>query len=47
MNFKKIKSDAVSDWERFKNDEHIHILVGTSTCGRAAGALDVLDMLKQ
>ena len=47
MNFNKIKSDAVSDWERFKNDEHIHILVGTSTCGRAAGALDVLDTLKQ
>ncbi|MFC1951139.1 NADH-ubiquinone oxidoreductase-F iron-sulfur binding region domain-containing protein [Chloroflexota bacterium] len=47
MNFKKIKSEAVSDWERFKNKERIHILVGTSTCGRAAGALDVLDTLKQ
>ena len=47
MSFSKIKSDAVSDWERFKNKERIHILVGTSTCGRAAGALDVLDTLKQ
>jgi len=47
MNFSKIKSDAVADWERFKNKERIHILVGTSTCGRAAGALDVLDTLKQ
>ena len=47
MNFKKIKSDAVSEWERFKDEQRTHILVGTATCGRAAGALDVLDTLKQ
>jgi NADH-quinone oxidoreductase subunit F len=45
MNFSKIRSEAVSDWERFKSKERAHILVGTSTCGRAAGALEVLDAL--
>ncbi len=47
MNFKKIKNDAVSDWERFKSKKTTHVLVGTATCGRAAGALDVMDTLKQ
>ena len=47
MKFQKIKSDASSEWERFKDEERIHILVGTATCGRAAGAMDTLDTLRQ
>jgi len=47
MNFSKIQSEAASEWERFKSKQKTRILVGTATCGRAAGAIDVLDTLRQ
>lgn len=44
MTFEEIRKRAVGQWEALKNG--VHILVGTATCGRAAGALDVVDVFK-
>jgi NADH-quinone oxidoreductase subunit F len=41
MTFKEIASNAKSEWEALQNGSYI--LIGTATCGRAAGALDVVD----
>jgi NADH-quinone oxidoreductase subunit F len=41
MTFQEIRNRARSEWETLQND--IYILIGTATCGRAAGALDVVD----
>jgi NADH-quinone oxidoreductase subunit F len=39
MTFDHIRDQAASEWEALQQKPHI--LVGTATCGRAAGALDV------
>ena len=41
MTFEEIRNKAKSEWEALQNDTYI--LIGTATCGRAAGALDVVD----
>ena len=41
MTFEEIKKKAQSEWEALQKSNHI--LIGTATCGRAAGALDVAD----
>ena len=41
MTFEEISSRAASDWQALQNKTYISI--GTATCGRAAGALDVVD----
>jgi NADH-quinone oxidoreductase subunit F len=41
MTFEEITSNAKSEWEGLWNS--VCILIGTATCGRAAGALDVVD----
>jgi NADH-quinone oxidoreductase subunit F len=41
MTFEEIRNKARSEWEVLQNG--IHILIGTATCGRAAGTLDVVD----
>lgn len=41
MIFQEIKDRAVSEWETLQKGTHI--LIGTATCGRAAGALDIAD----
>jgi len=41
MTFEEISNKAKSEWEALQNGSYI--LVGTATCGRAAGALDVVD----
>lgn len=45
MTFKEISSKAKSEWEALQ--QGTHILVGTATCGRAAGALDVVDAFRK
>jgi NADH-quinone oxidoreductase subunit F len=45
--FDEIKKRAESHWENLWNDRKPAILVGTATCGRAAGALDVLKAVKE
>jgi NADH-quinone oxidoreductase subunit F len=44
--FQKIKSGAQSRWQELWNSSQPVILVGTATCGRAAGALEVLETLR-
>jgi NADH-quinone oxidoreductase subunit F len=44
LTFEEIRKKAEAQWESLKSS--IHILVGTATCGRAAGALDVIDAFK-
>jgi NADH-quinone oxidoreductase subunit F len=41
MTFEEIRNNAESEWEVLQKD--VYILIGTATCGRAAGALDVAD----
>jgi NADH-quinone oxidoreductase subunit F len=45
MTFEEIKNKARSEWETLQNS--VHILIGTATCGRAAGALDVVDAFRR
>ena len=40
--FQEIKSRAQSRWQELWNSDRPVILVGAATCGRAAGALEVL-----
>jgi NADH-quinone oxidoreductase subunit F len=42
--FEEIRKRAQAQWESLENG--VHILVGTATCGKAAGALDVIDAFK-
>ncbi len=44
MTFDEIKREAQSQWEILQASPHV--LVGAATCGRAAGALDVVEALK-
>ncbi|MFB0557172.1 MAG: ferredoxin, partial [Dehalococcoidia bacterium] len=41
MTFEEINSRAKSEWEALQKGSYI--LVGAATCGRAAGALDIVD----
>lgn len=44
MIFEEIKKRAKSQWEFLEGKTHI--LVGTATCGKAAGALDVIEAFR-
>ena len=46
MSFEQIVRQAVANWESLYNGSIIHILVGTATCGRAAGSMAVLEALR-
>ena len=45
MTFEEINSKAKSEWEALKKG--VSILIGTATCGQAAGALHVVDSFHQ
>jgi NADH-quinone oxidoreductase subunit F len=45
MTFDEIQQEALSDWETLQ--QQTRILVGTATCGRAAGALDVVEAFQK
>jgi NADH-quinone oxidoreductase subunit F len=47
MNFEEVKSQAISQWEAVQQNDKPRILIGMGTCGRAAGAEDILDALNQ
>jgi len=47
MNFRKVKSQASSQWDAMQHSDKLRILIGMGTCGRAAGAEDILDVLNQ
>ena len=45
MNFDEIQKKAIAEWEALEHSDQPHIIVGTATCGRAAGALAVIDAI--
>jgi NADH-quinone oxidoreductase subunit F len=47
MNFEEIKSQAIVQWKALQQSEKTRILIGMGTCGRAAGADDILDVLNR
>jgi NADH-quinone oxidoreductase subunit F len=47
MTFEKIQKKATSQWEAWQNSNKPRILIGTATCGRAAGSLDILKIIKK
>jgi NADH-quinone oxidoreductase subunit F len=47
MTFEQIQKQARADWDSAYHGEVPHILIGTATCGRAAGALPVVEAFKR
>ncbi|MFH0768868.1 MAG: NADH-quinone oxidoreductase subunit NuoF [Chloroflexota bacterium] len=47
MKFEEIRKQAVAEWEALQHSAKTRILVGTGTCGRAAGALSDLEVIKK
>ena len=47
MDFKQIQGDAVSQWVAMQSSKKPRILVGTGTCGIAAGAEDIVEALNE
>ncbi len=47
MKFEDIRKQAVAEWEALQHSAKTRILVGTGTCGRAAGALSDLEVIKK
>ena len=47
MNFEEIKGQATLQWKAMQQSENTRILIGMGTCGRAAGAEDILDVLNR
>jgi NADH-quinone oxidoreductase subunit F len=45
MSLEEIKREAASQWEAMQNSPRPRILIGTATCGMAAGAEDILQAL--
>jgi NADH-quinone oxidoreductase subunit F len=45
MTFQEIQNRAKSEWEGLQNNKYI--LIGTATCGRAAGALSTLEAFQE
>lgn len=43
MNFKEIKQKAKEEWDVLQRSKKPLIFVGAATCGRSAGAMDVLE----
>ena len=44
--FEQIQSQSKSNWNSLYHGDIPHILVGTASCGRAAGSLKVIDALR-
>ncbi len=47
MKFDDIYRQSRSNWEALYQGQIVHILVGTATCGRAAGSMAVLEALRK
>jgi len=46
MSFEELKAGALAAWQDFNGGDRPRILIGTASCGRAAGALEVLEQFK-
>jgi len=47
MTFDRIRVQSEAQWQSRQPGEKPHILIGTATCGRAAGAMDVLKAVRE
>jgi len=47
VSFEEIKEKAILQWKTMQQSKSIRILIGMGTCGRAAGAEDILDVINQ
>ncbi|WP_052812783.1 NADH-quinone oxidoreductase subunit NuoF [Desulfonatronum thioautotrophicum] len=47
MSFAEIQQKAGRSWDRFQSGETPRVLVGAATCGRAAGAMEVMRAFQQ
>ena len=45
MTFDELRRQAISEWEALQRSEKPRILVGTATCGRAAGAMAIVETI--
>jgi NADH-quinone oxidoreductase subunit F len=46
MNFSELKMQAMNEWQSLQTSDKPRILVGAATCGRASGALGLIDTIK-
>ncbi len=46
ITFDEIRSQAIAEWEALEGSDQPRILIGAATCGRAAGALAVLEAIE-
>jgi NADH-quinone oxidoreductase subunit F len=46
VTFDKIKEKAIAEWRALEQNQETRITIGSATCGRAAGALDVINAIK-
>ena len=47
MTFEEIQKRAKADWDALYHGQIPHILIGTATCGRAAGAIPVVEAFNE
>ena len=47
VTFDEIRSQAIAEWEALELSDKPRILVGAATCGRAAGAMAVLEVINR
>lgn len=47
MDFYKIQAEAKAGWHALIKSNRPHILIGTATCGKIAGAMSVLDAIHE
>jgi len=45
MTFEEIRKQAIAEWQALEHSDKPHILIGSATCGRAAGAEAVLEAI--
>jgi len=47
VTFKYLRERALAEWDALLNSPKPRITIGTATCGKAAGALEVLETIKE
>ncbi len=47
MTFSELQKDASADWDQFIDPSRARILIGTGTCGLAAGAGEILEVIRK
>ncbi len=46
MDFEQLRKQSTSEWEALQHSDKPRFLIGTGTCGRAAGSLKTLEAIK-